>query len=82
MELKTAIRASACARRRTASQQLAFEGGEALRHAEDAGHRGDREVGLVRAHEPEDPDGRTPVSFANQAVARERMSRSTFSCRF
>ena len=56
----------------------------ALRHAEDAGHGGDREIGLVRAHEPEDPHGRTPVSCANQTVARasKRMSRSNVSCRF
>lgn len=53
-----------------------------LRHAEHACHGSDREVGLVRVHEPEDPDGRTPVSRANQAVARERISRSSFSCRF
>ncbi len=32
---------------------------------------------LVRTHEFEDPDGTAPVSRANQAAARERMSRST-----
>src|SRR3954447_14148849 len=53
-----------------------------LRHAEHACHQRDREAGLVRAHEPEDPDGITPVSRANQAVARERMSRSRRSCLF
>ena len=36
-----------------------------LRHAERARHGSDREVGLIGAHEPEDPDGRTPVSRAN-----------------
>ncbi len=53
-----------------------------LRHAEHAGHGGDREDGLVRVHEPEDPDGTAPVSRANQAAARERMSRYTRSCLF
>lgn len=53
-----------------------------LRHAEDAGHHGDREIGLVGSHEPEGPDGRTLVFRANQAVARERMSRSSFNYRF
>ena len=52
------------------------------RHAEHARHGRDREGGLVRAHEFEDPDGITPVSRANQAVARERMSRSRRSCLF
>src|SRR3954469_18064962 len=47
-----------------------------LRQAEQACHHGNREAGLFRAHEPEEPDGITPVSRANQAVARERMSRS------
>ena len=51
-----------------------------LRHAEHACHRGDRKAGLVRAHEPEEPDGIMPVSRSNQAVARERMSRSRRSC--
>jgi hypothetical protein len=53
-----------------------------LGYAEHARHDTDREIGLVRAHEPEDPDGTAPVSRANQAAARERMSRSTRSCLF
>ena len=53
-----------------------------LRHAEHARHCGDREDGLIRAHELEDPGGTAPVSRANQAAARERMSRSTRSCLF
>ena len=42
-----------------------------LRHAEHAGHCSNRECGLVRAHEPEDPDGIVPVSRANQAPTFE-----------
>ena len=53
-----------------------------LGRAEHARHHRDREEGLVRAHELEDPDGIAPVSRANQAAARERMSRSTRSCLF
>ncbi len=53
-----------------------------LRHAKNTGHGGDREKGLVRAHEPKEPDGTAPVSRANQAAARERMSRSTRNCLF
>lgn len=34
------------------------------RHSEHARHGRDREAGLMRAHEPEDPDGRVPVSRA------------------
>ena len=51
-------------------------------HAEHACHGRDREAGLVRAHEFEDPDGIAPVSRANQAAARERISRSSRSCLF
>src|SRR5260370_37047312 len=47
-----------------------------LGHAEHACHRCDREYGLVRAHEPEDPDAILPVSRANQAAAFARISRS------
>src|SRR5947209_12843061 len=53
-----------------------------LRDVEHARHDGDREGGLVRLHEPEDPDGTVPVSRANQAAARERMSRSCRNCLF
>ena len=53
-----------------------------LGHAEHACHRGNREAGLVRAHEPEEPDGSVPVSRANQAAAFERISRSSRSCLF
>jgi len=53
-----------------------------LGHAEHARHRGNRKVGLVRAHKPEEPDGTAPVSRANQVAAFERMSRSTRSCLF
>jgi hypothetical protein len=53
-----------------------------FRHAEPACHRGDRKVSLVRAHECEDPGGTAPVSRANQAAARERMSRSRRNCLF
>ena len=44
-----------------------------LGHAEHARHGGNREAGLVRAHEPEEPDGSVPVSRANQAAAFDRM---------
>src|SRR5271165_4075415 len=44
------------------------------RHADHARHHGNRKDGLVRAHEFEDPGGIAPVSRANQAAARERMS--------
>ena len=47
--------------------------------AEHTRHGGKREQGLVRAHEPEDPDDTAPVSRANQAAAFERMSRSSRS---
>ncbi len=53
-----------------------------LRYAEDARHDRDWKDGLVRAHEFEDPGGIAPVSRANQAAARERMSRSSRSCLF
>ncbi len=53
-----------------------------FRHAEHARQRGNRKDSLVRAHELEDPDGIAPVSQANQAAARERMSRSSRSCLF
>jgi hypothetical protein len=47
-----------------------------LGNAEHASHGSNWEDGLVRAHEPEDPDGIVPVSLANQAAAFARMSRS------
>jgi len=47
-----------------------------LGHAEHARHGGNREKGLVRAHEPEEPDDTAPVSRANQAAAFDKMSRS------
>ena len=50
-----------------------------LRHAEHTCHGGDREAGLVRAHEPEDPDGIAPVSRTNQAAAFDKISRSSLS---
>lgn len=53
-----------------------------LGYVEHARHRGNREAGLVRAHEPEEPDGSVPASRANQAVAFERISRSSRSCLF
>jgi hypothetical protein len=53
-----------------------------LGHAEHACHRGNREAGLVCAHEPEEPDGSVPVSRANQAAAFDRISRSSRSCLF
>ena len=52
------------------------------RHAEHACCYGDRERGPGRAHEPQEPDAITPLSRANQAVARERLSRSRRSCVF
>ena len=39
-----------------------------------------RGSGLVRAHEPKDPDDSVPVSRANQAAAFDRVSRSSRSC--
>ena len=53
-----------------------------LRHAGHACHYGDRKVGPIRVHEPEDPEGATPVSRANQAAARGRMYGSRRSCLF
>ena len=53
-----------------------------LGHAEHACHCGNRERGLVRAHEPEEPDGSVPVSRANQAAAFDRISRSGRNCLF
>ena len=53
-----------------------------LGHAEHARHGGNREAGLVRAHEPEEPDDTAPVSRANQAAAFDKISRSTRSCLF
>ena len=53
-----------------------------LQHAEHARHRDNGECGLVRAHEPEDPDGSVPVSRANQTAAFESMPRSSRSCLF
>jgi hypothetical protein len=49
--------------------------------AEHARHGGNGERGLVRAHEPEEPDDTAPVSRANQAAAFERLSRSSLSWR-
>ena len=40
-----------------------------LELAENARHGGDRERGLVRAHDPGEPDGATLVSNLNQAAA-------------
>ena len=51
-------------------------------HAEHARHDEDRDGGLVRAHEPEEPDGTAPVSLANQAAAFNKISRSRRRCRF
>ncbi len=53
-----------------------------LGNAEHARHCGNRERGLVRAHEPEEPDGSVPVSRANQAAAFDRISRSSRNCLF
>ena len=53
-----------------------------LGHAEHAGHGGNRETGLVRAHEPEEPDDTAPVSRANQAAAFDKISCSTRNCLF
>src|SRR3954447_18730791 len=51
-------------------------------HTEHTCHRGNRERGLVRAHEPEELDGSVPVSRANQAAAFDRISRSSRNCLF
>ena len=48
-----------------------------FRHAEHARHHSNGKHRLVRAPECEDPGGIAPVSRANQAAARERMSRSS-----
>ena len=53
-----------------------------LGHAEHACHCGNRERGLVRTHEPEEPEGSAPVSRANQAAAFDRISRSSRNCLF
>src|SRR5262249_30040738 len=45
-------------------------------------HGGDRESGLILAHEPEPFDGIVFVSRANQAAAFERISLSSLSWRF
>ena len=52
-----------------------------LQHAQHAHHGRDRETGLICAREPENPDGSTTVSRANQAAAFDRISRSTRNCR-
>src|SRR5580693_2379836 len=38
--------------------------------------------GLVHLHEPEERFGVAVLSFANQAAAFDKISRSSFSCRF
>jgi hypothetical protein len=52
----------------------------ARRNLEDAAHRSDGIIGLVRFHESEDRFGRSVFSRANQAAAFERISRSNSSC--
>lgn len=54
----------------------------ARRHAEQPTHRPHGVHGLIRRHEPEEPDGIVPVSLANQAAALFRISRSSRSCLF
>src|SRR6516162_8099655 len=49
---------------------------------QDPAHGGDREFGLIFAHEPEPFDGIVFVSRANQAAAFERISLSSLSWRF
>ena len=61
---------------------------ESLEHgvmATDVARRHGIGTGLLQrsvSTQPEDPDGTAPVSRANQAAARERISRSTRSCLF
>ena len=50
--------------------------------AKQARHGGKRKAALVRAHEPEEPDGTAPVSRANQAAALERMCVPPGDCLF
>ena len=65
-------------RERPVAPRIVDTGGD----PEHATHRRHREDGLVVPHEPVDPPGIVPASLANQAVASDRMSRSSFSCRF
>ena len=65
-------------RGRTVQPSVVASGG----YAEHAGHGDNVDAGLVRTHEPEEPDGIVPVSRTNQTAAFERMSRSTRSCLF
>ena len=50
--------------------------------AQPPAHHPNRKGGLIRFHEPEDRFVFGAVSCANQAAAFDKMSRSTFSCRF
>ena len=50
--------------------------------AQQPAHHPNRKGGLIRFHEPEDRFVFGAVSCANQAAAFDKMSRSTFSCRF
>src|SRR5688500_12588030 len=52
------------------------------RHSEQPAHLPYRKGGLVRLHESEERFGVAVLAFANQAAAFDRMSRSSFSCRF
>ena len=54
----------------------------ALGDREHPAHDPYRVVGLVRLHESEERFGVAELSFANQAVAFDRISRSILSCRF
>src|SRR5262249_41522308 len=54
----------------------------ARRDLEQAAHRSHWIIALVRGHESEEPLGIVPVSRANQAVAFDKISRSSLSWRF
>src|ERR1019366_712113 len=54
----------------------------ALGNVKQPAHCPYRKGGLVHSHEPEERFGVALLSFANQAAAFDKISRSSFSCRF
>src|ERR1039457_2719317 len=54
----------------------------ALGNVKQPAHCPYRKGGLVHPHEPEERFGVALLSFANQAAAFDKISRSSFSCRF
>ena len=78
MRLVSARSAHERGTRRAPAPRVVAAGGDAQHPA----HGGGPIHGLVRPHEPVDPDGIESVSRANQAAAFAKFSRSWRSCRF